>query len=146
MEKIKNECYRQVLDGVDKLDPTINKKKNGDLYQSGYFLTAATLGNLSLTGADDPNFDSYVMDEFAGGNYDAEEQITAFYAMVVDKLGDDVTLIAGGRFEGTSINYTGQVFDEEEDEVPADIGSVTGNNSYYNFLPNLTLQLSLIHI
>ena len=30
-----------------------------------------------------------------------KEQITAFYAMVVDKLGDDVTLIAGGRFEGT---------------------------------------------
>ena len=45
------------------------------------------------------------MDEFAGGNYDAEEQIAAFYAMIVDKLGDDVTLIAGARFESTSINY-----------------------------------------
>ena len=48
---------------------------------------------LSLSGPEDPNFDSYVMDEFAGGNYDAEEQIAAFYAMIVDKLGDDVTLI-----------------------------------------------------
>ena len=60
--------------------------------------------------------------------------------MIVDKLGDDVTLIAGARFESTSINYTGQVFDEEEDELPSDIGSVSGGNDYYNILPNLTLQ------
>ena len=60
------------------------------------------------------------------------------------------------------LNYTGQVFDEEEDELPSDIGSVSGGNDYYNILPNLTLQwdvndelnlniaftqsLSLIHI
>ena len=128
------------MDGVNYFDASIPDYLAGDTYQSGYFVTANTLGMLSLSGPEDPNFDSYVMDEFAGGNYDAEEQIAAFYAMIVDKLGDDVTLIAGARFESTSINYTGQVFDEEEDELPSDIGSVSGGNDYYNILPNLTLQ------
>ena len=114
------------MDGANYFDASIPDYLAGDTYQSGYFVTANTLGMLSLSGPEDPNFDSYVMDEFAGGNYDAEEQIAAFYAMIVDKLGDDVTLIAGARFESTSINYTGQVFDEEEDELPSDIGSVSG--------------------
>ena len=63
--------------------------------------------------------------------------------MIKDKLGDNLTLIAGARIESTNVEYTGQVFDEEEDETPADIGSVTGDNSYTNVLPNLTLQWDL---
>jgi outer membrane receptor for ferric coprogen and ferric-rhodotorulic acid len=47
------------------------------------------------------------MDEFAAGNYDADEKITAFYAMIEDKIGDNLTLIAGARVENTKIDYTG---------------------------------------
>ncbi len=131
------------MSGVEYFDATLTSYQPGKKYQSGNFLTAAVLGNLSLGGPSDPNFDSYVMDEFAGGNYDADENITAFYAMIKDKLGDNLTLIAGARIESTNVEYTGQVFDEEEDETPADIGSVTGDNSYTNILPNLTLQWDL---
>ncbi len=131
------------MDGVSFFNATLSDYQPGKKYQSGNFMTAEALGSLSLGGPSDANFDSYVMDEFAGGNYDADENITAFYAMIKDKLGDNLTLIAGARIESTNVDYTGQVFDEEEDKTPADIGSVTGDNSYTNILPNLTLQWDL---
>ena len=128
------------LDGVATFDATITGYEAGANYKNGIFMTPQALGNLSLGGPSDPNFDSYVMDEFAAGNYDADETITAFYAMVEDKLSDDITLIAGARIESTKIEYTGYKFDVETMDTPADLGTVSGGSDYTNVLPNLTLQ------
>ena len=131
------------MDGVANFNATITSYEAGKKYQSGMFMTAEALGNLKLSGPSDPNFDSYVMDEFAAGNYDADEQVTAFYAMIEDKLGDNLTLIAGARVESTTIDYTGYKFDEETMDVPADLETVEGGSDYSNVLPNVTLQWDL---
>ena len=147
--KMRNDVWHEYdnglpnMDGVSNFDASITSYEAGKKYQSGMFMTAEALGNLKLTGTSDPNFDSYVMDEFAAGNYDADEQITAFYAMIEDKIGDDLTLIAGARVESTKIDYTGYKFDEETMDTPADLGIVTGGSDYSNVLPNLTLQWDL---
>ncbi|MGB2483115.1 MAG: TonB-dependent receptor [Flavobacteriaceae bacterium] len=128
------------LDGISNFDATISNYEAGANYQSGIFMTANALGNLNLGGINDDQFDSYVMDEFAAGNYDANEEITAFYAMVTDKLSENLTMIAGARIETTDISYTGYEFDEETMEVPDDLGVVNGSSNYTNILPNLTFQ------
>ena len=128
------------LNSISNFDATIDNYEAGADYQSGIFMTADALGNLSLGGVTDPNFDSYVMDEFAAGNYDADEAITAFYAMVTDKLSNNLTMIAGARIETTNIEYKGYEFDEETMETPDQLGVVTGGSKYSNILPNLTFQ------
>lgn len=128
------------LNSITNFDATIDNYEAGADYQSGIFMTADALGNLSLGGVNDPNFDSYVMDEFAAGNYDAREEITAFYAMVTDKLSDNLTMIAGARIETTNIEYKGYKFDEETMDTPDQLGVVTGGSKYTNVLPNLTFQ------
>ena len=87
------------LDGVNTFDATITGYEAGANYKNGIFMTPQALGNLSLGGPTDPNL-IVMLDEFAAGNYDADETITA-YAMVEDKLSDDITLIAGARIEST---------------------------------------------
>ena len=131
------------MDGVNNFNATISTYEAGKKYQSGMFMTAEALGNLSLGGPSDPNFDSYVMDEFGAGNYDADEEVTAFYAMIEDKLSDNLTLIAGGRVENTAISYTGYKFDEETMDVPGDQIKVSDSYDYSHFLPNVTLQWNL---
>lgn len=144
--KMRNDVWHEYdnglpnMDGVSNFDASITSYEAGKKYQSGTFMTPEALGNLKLGGPNDPNFDSYVMDEFAAGNYDADEKITAFYAMIEDKIGDNLTLIAGARIENTKIDYTGYKFDEETMDTPADLGTVTGGSDYSNVLPNLTLQ------
>lgn len=131
------------MDLVSNFDATINNYSPGSQYQSGIFMSADALGNISLNGPSDPNFDSYVMDEFAAANYDAKEKITAFYAMIKDKLSDKLTLIAGARLENTKMDYKGYEFDVETMSTPNDLRTVTGGTNYTNILPNLTLQWDL---
>ena len=128
------------LDGIANFDATISSYEAGAEYQSGIFMTANALGDLNLGGINDDQFDSYVMDEFAAGNYDANEEITAFYAMITDKLSDNLTMIAGARIETTDISYTGYQFDEETMDTPDQLGVVSGGSKYTNVLPNLTFQ------
>ena len=38
--------------------------------------------------------------------------------MTTNSFGDKIKLIAGFRIENTSIDYVGEIFDEEEDDTP----------------------------
>ena len=107
---------------------------NAGSYNSGIFTTKEFLGGLTLTNGE------LVLDEFIDGNYEANEDISAFYAMITDQLGEKTKVILGARIEGTNINFKGYEFESEEDETLADVTSTSGSDDYVNVLPNLTIQ------
>ena len=128
------------LNAVPTFDATIDSYEPGSKYVLGNFYDARELGRLVLGGADGADFEEYVMDEFAGANYNADETITAGYIMTTNNLGPNTILVAGFRVEKTDINYIGQVFDEDLHETPNDIAETTGEKDYTNFLPSINLR------
>ena len=112
----------------------------GSKYVIGNFMDARYLGGLTLGGADGANFDSYVMDEFAGANYNADETITASYIMTTNNIGANTVVVAGFRVENTDLSYIGQIFDEETGETPDDITETKGTKDYTNFLPSINIR------
>ncbi len=141
-EKMRNDYWEEYEDGysfesmadADFFNASIDGYGPGDEYQLGNFATAEWLGSQNLVDG------AVLLDEFAGGNYTADEKITAAYVMVTDKLGDKTTVILGARFEHTDIDYTGNVYDEDTDESLADLEQVSGKSSYSNILPSINLQ------
>ena len=128
------------LNTVPTFDATIDSYEPGSKYVLGNFMDARYLGRLTLGGADGADFEEYVMDEFAGANYNADETITAGYIMTTNNLGPKTILVAGFRVEKTDIKYIGQVFDEDLHETPDDIAETTGEKDYTNFLPSLNIR------
>ena len=141
-EKMRNDYWEEYEDDfpyetmadADYFNATINGYEPGNTYQLGNFATAQWLGFQSLTNG------SVLLDEFAGGNYSADEKITAAYAMVTDKLGDKTSVVFGARFEKTDIDYIGNIYDEDTDESVEDLDEVSGDSSYSNILPSLNIQ------
>jgi TonB-dependent receptor len=123
-----------------KFDADIDSYEPGNKYKIGNFMDARYLGRLELGGVDGPNFDSYVMDEFAGANYTADETISAGYVMTTNNLGANTVVVAGFRVEKTDLSYVGQIFDEETGETPDDITETTGAKDYTNFLPSVNIR------
>lgn len=107
-------------------------------YNIGRFTTEEFLGSLDLDNAnlfekeDKP-------DEYAADNYTAEEKIMAGYVQLEQKLGDKLSMIAGVRFEKTDIDYTGNEFDEDTEEVTPQ----TGSDDYNNFLPGVHFKYDI---
>ena len=128
------------LNTVPTFGADINSYEPGSQYVIGNFMDARYLGGLALGGANGANFDSYVMDEFAGANYNADETITAGYIMTTNNLGANTLVVAGFRIEKTDLSYVGQIFDEETGETPADITETTGSKDYTNFLPSINIR------
>ena len=129
------------LNTVTRFDATIDSYEPGNKYVLGNFYDARELGRLELGGADGDDFEEYVMDEFAGANYNADETITAGYIMTTNNLGPNTIIVAGFRVEKTDINYTGQAFDEEGDFK--DLGIITetkGDKNYTNLLPSANIR------
>ncbi len=129
-----------MLSDVANFVATVNGYEPGDQYQLGTFATAEYLGSLTLEGAGDPQFDSYVMDEFAGGNYNADETIKAGYVMFTNRIGAKTKVVAGVRLEATEVDYVGYEYDETSDSTPADLETVSGSKSYSNLLPSINAQ------
>jgi len=123
-----------------KFDADIDSYEPGSKYKIGNFMDARYLGRLELGGVDGANFDSYVMDEFAGANYTADETISAGYIMTTNNLGANTVVVAGFRVEKTDLSYVGQIFDEETGETPDDITETTGAKDYTNFLPSVNIR------
>ncbi len=128
------------LNLVPTFGADVESYEPGSKYVIGNFMDARYLGGLTLGGADGANFDSYVMDEFAGANYNADETITAGYVMTTNKIGDKTTIVAGVRIEQTDLNYVGQIFDEKTGKTPADISETSGGKDYTNFLPSINIR------
>ncbi|UYQ94648.1 TonB-dependent receptor [Chitinophaga horti] len=78
-------------------------------------------------------------DEYLAINFKAKETITAGYLRFDQDLTSQLSMIAGVRFENTSIDYTGNVVENEEDLA----GERSISNSYLNILPNLSFKYNV---
>jgi TonB-dependent receptor len=107
----------------------------GSQYQIGEFATPEFLGNLDLN---NPALfeESDVPGEYVPGNYSANENIYAAYLMADHKFSQKFSAIFGLRYEYTDLEYTGNVFDLDEETTVTD----QRTNSYGNFLPGIHLK------
>ncbi|MBR06087.1 MAG: TonB-dependent receptor [Rickettsiales bacterium] len=130
--------YSFLNDEYETLDlvPTTNKTDDGFLpgseYEAGSFASSEWLGSLDLNNAtrfeqeDKP-------DEYLASNYLATETIVAGYAMVKYDLTPALSTTFGVRVENTSLEYTGNEVENEEDFVR----EITNTDSYTNVLPGV---------
>lgn len=107
-------------------------------YVPGTFTDRKYLGGLNF--ADGSLFEGAdVPDEYLAANYKANETITAGYLRWDQNFTDKFSMIAGVRLENTSINYTGNLIqDESKLEGTREI-----KNSYLNVLPGLTFRYNV---
>lgn len=110
----------------------------GSQYAAGTFVTPEFLGNLDLKNGSEFE-ESDLLEEYAPANFIANESIVGAYVMADHQFSSKFSAIAGLRLESTSIDYTGNVYDIDNEEVtPA-----TGDQSYSNFMPGLHLKYDL---
>ncbi|GAA4792297.1 TonB-dependent receptor [Olivibacter ginsenosidimutans] len=107
----------------------------GNEYAPGLFASRQFIGGLNLQ--DPSQFEREDKpDEYLTANYKAKERILAGYLRWDQDLSTKLSMIAGVRMENTHINYTGNVVENEEELS----GVRTVENSYTNFLPNLSFR------
>jgi TonB-dependent receptor len=117
---------------VDKTNPDFLA---GGQFVAGQFVDASYLGGLSFKNAslfketDDPT-------EYLAGNYEAREMITAGYAELKQQFNDRFSARIGIRLENTSINYTGNIVEDENTFK----GTAELKNSYLDVLPSVNLR------
>jgi TonB-dependent receptor len=115
-------------------DFTTDRNYTGN-YQYGTFSSPSFLAGLNLfnpaqfTLADQPA-------EYAAGNFNAEERITAGYGMIEQSFGPTVSMVAGVRVENTNVDYRGFEFDVDEETTRP----TTGSQSYTDVLPSINLR------
>ena len=119
--------------------PTDDQSKSdflaGDEYQAGYFVRKDFLGDL------DPDDNSLWEkelnpEEYAPGNYNADEDITSAYAMLDYQLSPKFSTILGVRVEKTNTKYNGYAFDIEEETI----SETSGSNDYTNWMPGVHVK------
>lgn len=104
----------------------------GSQYAVGSFMDPKFLGGLNF--ANSSLFEeSDLPEEYAPGNYNATENISAAYVMADHQLTDKFSAIAGLRLEHTAIDYTGNIFNIDDETI----SPASGDQSYTNFLPGL---------
>ncbi|WP_291067696.1 MULTISPECIES: TonB-dependent receptor [unclassified Empedobacter] len=112
-----------------------NRFNAGKKYQAGYFYSNHQLGNLDLNNTN--LFKSNLEpSKYLASNYKAKEYISAGYIRWDQDLSSKTSLIVGVRIENTSIDYTGNYVQDEEDLI----GEIKHKNDYTNVLPSLSLK------
>lgn len=104
-------------------------------YTYGTFSTPEFLSGLNLFNATEFNLVDQP-GEYAAGNFDAEERITAGYAMLEQRLGTTFSVVGGVRLENTNIDYNGFQYNVDNDAVTRTAGS----QSYRDILPSLNAR------
>lgn len=104
-------------------------------YVPGLFTSREFLGGLKFNDA--TRFEAEdVPGEYLAVNYNAKENITAGYLRWDQDFSSKMSMIAGVRLENTSLTYTGNIV-QDEDNLE---GARTIKNSYLNVLPGLTFK------
>ncbi len=132
------------LTGFENLGTVPNRDESnpdflaGSQYQIGSFATPEFLGGLDLN---NPALfeESDVPDEYVPGNYNAKENIYAAYVMADHQFTDKLSVVAGLRYEHTNLDYTGNIFDLDEEITRPD----SRTNNYGNFLPGIHLKYNV---
>lgn len=107
----------------------------GNKYKIGDFVDPRYLGGLNFT--DRSSFkEADAPAEYLAGNYKAKESITAGYLQLNQEFSDKLTMVAGIRLENTSLNYTGNIVEDEETLK----GQASLKNSYLNVLPSVNFR------
>ncbi len=107
----------------------------GDKYKIGDFVDPRYLGGLNFK--DRASFEEAdAPAEYLAGNYKAKETITAGYLQLNQEFSDKLTMVAGIRLENTSLNYTGNIVEDEETLK----GQASLKNSYLNVLPSVNFR------
>ncbi|MGR3811876.1 TonB-dependent receptor [Jiulongibacter sp. NS-SX5] len=107
----------------------------GSQYAVGNFATAEYLGGLDLSNPALFEGES-IPEEWVPGTYNANEIITAGYLMVDQQISKKLAVIAGVRYEQTNIDYTGNIYNLDDETSTEDSRS----NAYGNFLPGVHLK------
>jgi TonB-dependent receptor len=107
-------------------------------YNIGIFPTNKFLGSLNLKDKslfqeeDNPA-------EYAAANFKANETVTAGYVQLNQYLGEKFLIIAGLRIENTSVDYEGNEFnDDTENIIPR-----KGDDSYLDVLPGMHFKYNI---
>lgn len=117
------------------IDMTDDGYLAGSQYVAGDFADPEYLGGLDLSNRNAFDEDD-VVDEYASGNYTAEEDISAGYVMITQNFGSKLSAIAGVRIENTAINYVGNRYIDSNNTV----SSTSAEQNYTNILPGLHLR------
>lgn len=107
----------------------------GSQYAAGTFVTPEFLGGINVkNGAQFEETD--VFEEYVPGNFVARESIAGGYLMADHQFSEKFSAIAGLRLESTSIEYTGNIYDIDSEEI----STARGDQTYSNFMPGLHLK------
>ncbi len=120
---------------VDILDPNFNKTPyRGGVYE---FLPFFQDPQRIAAIRNSPGAESEKLFEEDSADYDARENIFAFYAMAQLGFGDRFVLVPGLRYEQTDVEYTGfrVLFDDEGDYDLTE--QLNGDNSFRNWFPSI---------
>ncbi|WP_305982866.1 TonB-dependent receptor [Roseivirga thermotolerans] len=134
-EPVDEDAFGARLSNVPNSSYTNPNYLAGSKYKVGRFATPAFLGGLDLKNP--ALFDETdELGEYAASNYSATENIYATYAMADIQFNEKLSGIVGLRYEATSIDYTGNIFDVDNDVVTG----TSDDQNYGNFMPGLHLN------
>jgi TonB-dependent receptor len=122
------------LTAQESRDFTVDNNLAGN-YSYGTFSTPQALGSFAVR---DPSRFRLVdrPGDYAAGNFNASERITAGYLQLEQRLSPTVGVIAGVRVERTSVDYRGYQYDLDTDAITP----TTGGRAYTDVLPGLNLR------
>ncbi|MEQ9305530.1 MAG: TonB-dependent receptor, partial [Marinoscillum sp.] len=127
----------ETLDQVPLLNKTDKEFLPGSQYASGSFASNKWLGDLDLINA--ARFESESKpDEYLSSNYLATETIISGYAMAKYDLTPSLSTTFGLRLENTSLEYSGNEVENEEDLVR----EITNTDSYTNLMPGVHFKFN----
>jgi len=108
-------------------------------YDYGFFVTPGFLAGLDLF---NPTLFNLVDQpgEYAAGNFDATERITAGYLQLDQRVGPRLSFIGGVRLEQTAISYRGFEYDVDEDVA---VRTDRVSDDYLDVLPSLNVRYDL---
>jgi TonB-dependent receptor len=130
------EAAMETMNLIPLVERTDDNYQPGSKYKAGFFGDARYLGELNLSNPDQFEAEDK-KDEYYTQNYHAKEHITAGYVQLSHAINSSLSFIAGVRIEHTSLEYTGNIFDAEEEESK---GSTTLDSSYTTILPSINLK------
>jgi TonB-dependent receptor len=107
----------------------------GSKYKAGNFVDAGYLGSINFKDA--ASFkETDAPAEYLAGNFSAKETIQAGYLQLNQEFTDKLSMVAGVRLENTSLNYTGNIVENETSLR----GKATNKNNYLDVLPSLNFR------
>jgi TonB-dependent receptor len=134
-EPVDEDAFGATIGNVPNRDYSDPNFLAGSQYAAGTFVTPEFLGNLDLKNGSQFE-ETDLFEEYVPGNFIANESIVGAYVMADHQFSDKFSAIAGLRLESTTIDYTGNIYDVDNEEF----SSAIGDQSYSNFMPGLHLK------